>query len=74
MGIARPLRIEYAGAFYHVMNRGQSRRNIFTEDEGRQSVREPRTESVWALARYRGNQNRNHVESVRLGNPAGRQR
>jgi len=35
--MARPLRIEYAGAFYHVMNRGQSRRNIFMEDQGRQS-------------------------------------
>lgn len=35
--MARPLRIEYPGAFYHVMNRGQSRRNVFMEDEGRQS-------------------------------------
>ncbi len=35
--MARPLRIEYPGAFYHVMNRGQSRRNIFMEDKGRQS-------------------------------------
>ncbi len=35
--MARPLRIEYPGAFYHVMNRGQFRRNIFLEDKGRQS-------------------------------------
>ena len=35
--MARPLRIEYPGAFYHVMNRGQARRNIFMEDKGRQS-------------------------------------
>ena len=35
--MARPLRIEYPGAFYHVMNRGQSRRNIFMEDKGRHS-------------------------------------
>ena len=35
--MARPLRIEYPGAYYHVMNRGQSRRNIFIEDKGRQS-------------------------------------
>ena len=34
--MARPLRIEYPGAYYHVMNRGQSRRNIFIEDKGRQ--------------------------------------
>ena len=37
VGMARPLRIEYPGAFYHIMNRGQSRRNIFVEDQGRQS-------------------------------------
>ena len=35
--MARPLRIEYPGAFYHVINRGLSRRNIFLEDKGRQS-------------------------------------
>ena len=35
--MARPLRIEYPGAYYHVMNRGQSRRHIFMEDKGRQS-------------------------------------
>lgn len=35
--MARPLRIEYPGAFYYVINRGQSRRDIFLEDKGRQS-------------------------------------
>lgn len=30
--MARPLRIEYDGAWYHVMNRGQSRKNIFYTD------------------------------------------
>ncbi|EKD52187.1 MAG: protein of unknown function DUF1568 [uncultured bacterium] len=29
--MARPLRIEYDGAWYHVMNRGLERRNIFRE-------------------------------------------
>ncbi|MBI2089114.1 MAG: transposase [Deltaproteobacteria bacterium] len=33
--MARPLRIEYPGAYYHIMNRGLSRRNIFLEDKGR---------------------------------------
>lgn len=37
MLVARPLRIEYPGAYYHVMNRGLSRRDIFLEDNGRQS-------------------------------------
>jgi hypothetical protein len=35
--MARPLRIDYPGAFYHVINRGQSRRDIFLEDKGRQT-------------------------------------
>jgi len=35
--MARPLRIEYRGAYYHVMNRGQYRRNIFVDDKGRQT-------------------------------------
>jgi len=34
--MARPLRIEYPGAYYHVMNRGLSRRNIFLEDKDRE--------------------------------------
>jgi putative transposase len=29
--MARPLRIEYAGAYYHVMNRGNRRQAVFTE-------------------------------------------
>ena len=28
--MARPLRIEYAGAYYHVMNRGNQRQTVFT--------------------------------------------
>lgn len=35
--MARPLRIEYPGAYYHVMNRGLSHHNIFLEDKGRES-------------------------------------
>ena len=31
----RPLRIEYAGAIYHVMNRGDRREDIFEDDEDR---------------------------------------
>jgi putative transposase len=42
--MARPLRIEYPGAYYHVMNRGQSRRNIFIEDKGRQTFLDPLAE------------------------------
>jgi len=35
--MARSPRIEYPGAFYHVVNRGQSRGNMFLEGKGRQS-------------------------------------
>ena len=33
--MARPLRIEFSGAWYHVMNRGLGRRNIFDSDSDR---------------------------------------
>ncbi len=35
--MVRPLPIEYPGAYYHVMNRGLSHRDIFLEDKGRES-------------------------------------
>lgn len=31
--MARPLRIEYPGAWYHVMNRGANRNRIFSIDQ-----------------------------------------
>jgi hypothetical protein len=33
--MARPARIEYEGAFYHLMNRGNRREDIFFDDEDR---------------------------------------
>lgn len=36
--MARPLRIEYPGAFYHVMNRGLERRNIFIDSQEDRSL------------------------------------
>ena len=33
--MARPLRIEYDGAVYHVTSRGNERKNIFKDDEDR---------------------------------------
>jgi len=32
--MARPIRIEYAGAFYHVTSRGDRREDIFIDAEG----------------------------------------
>ena len=34
--MARKLRVEYPGAIYHVMNRGDRREHIFKDDEDRQ--------------------------------------
>ena len=36
--MARPLRIEYAGAIYHVMSRGNARQAIFRDDVDRQKL------------------------------------
>jgi hypothetical protein len=33
--MARPLRIDYPGAFYHVTCRGNQRKNIFADDHDR---------------------------------------
>ena len=34
--MARPLRIEFAGALYHVISRGNERQNIVRDDADRQ--------------------------------------
>jgi REP element-mobilizing transposase RayT len=34
--MARKLRVEYPGAIYHVMNRGDRREQIFVDDADRQ--------------------------------------
>ncbi|NCQ34955.1 hypothetical protein GW813_07775 [bacterium] len=38
--MARPLRIEFEGAFYHVMARGNARQDIFLNDGDRQAFLE----------------------------------
>jgi len=35
--MARPLRIEFEGALYHVMARGNAKADIFLDDEDRQA-------------------------------------
>ena len=35
--MARKLRVEYAGAIYHVMNRGDRRERIFMDDADRRT-------------------------------------
>jgi putative transposase len=43
--MARKLRIQYPGAIYHVMNRGDRREAIFEDDEDRQRLLETLTEA-----------------------------
>jgi REP element-mobilizing transposase RayT len=43
--MARPLRIEYPGAFYHVTCRGNERREIFADDRDRKRFLEILAES-----------------------------
>jgi len=43
--MARKLRIQYPGAIYHVMNRGDRREAIFEDDEDRQRFLSTLTES-----------------------------
>lgn len=47
--MARPLRIEYQGAIYHITSRGNARQSIFEDDEDRETFLEL-TESV--VSRY----------------------
>jgi len=43
--MARKLRIQYAGAIYHVMNRGDRREAIFEDDKDRERLLEMLTEA-----------------------------
>ena len=55
--MARKLRIEYPGAIYHVMNRGDRREDIFRDDKDRESfiatLAEAFREDCWAQVEER---------------------
>src|SRR5271157_481495 len=54
--MARKLRIQYAGALYHVMNRGDRRDPIFADDEDRQRFLQTLTDACektgWQVQAY----------------------
>jgi REP element-mobilizing transposase RayT len=54
--MARKLRIQYPGAIYHVMNRGDRRERIFSDDQDRQRFLETLTETCqktgWQVHAY----------------------
>ena len=43
--MARPLKIEFSGALYHVTARGNARSNIYGDDEDRRQFRWNRLDS-----------------------------
>ena len=53
--MSRKLRIEYPGAMYHVMNRGDQREDIFRDDHDRQkflaALREACVKTEWQMGR-----------------------
>src|ERR1035438_2880533 len=65
--MARPIRIQYPGATYHVMARGTHGQEIFQDDQDRQRFLEtPEGNLVagmkWLLGTYTGRFNRRHKE------------
>ncbi len=54
--MSRKLRIEYPGAMYHVMNRGDQREDIFRDDDDRQkflfTLGETCTKTEWQVHAY----------------------
>ena len=54
--MARPLRLQYPGAIYHVMNRGDQREDIFRDDEDREKLLGTLTEACckteWQVHAY----------------------
>ena len=52
--MSRPLRIEYRGAYYHVMNRGTARQKIFLNDQDRQRFLDllAQTSQMWGVWVY----------------------
>ena len=48
--MSRPLRIEYPGAWYHVMNRGANFKKIFTEDADREEFLKLLSAELWVTS------------------------
>ena len=68
--MARPLRIEYPGAVYHVMARGNQGRDIFRDDEDRlrwlKTLGESCQKTGWNFRAYVLMSNQSHTGSALL--------
>ena len=73
--MARKLRIQYPGAIYHVMNRGDRREAIFADDDDRQRLLQTLTQAcektAWQVHAYCLMRNHFHTftRSSRLPDP-----
>ena len=65
LAMSRKLRMEYPGAMYHVMNRGDQREEIFRDDEDRQQFLSPLGEACakteWPVQAYCLMRNHGHL-------------
>jgi hypothetical protein len=63
--MARPLRVEYEGAFYHVTSRGNARQDIFLVDPDRELFLETLGDTVrcfgWVCHAYAAHDQANAV-------------
>ena len=64
--MARPLRIEFPGAFYHVTARGSARQDIFLDNEDR---RQFLAVLAWYLMFYNQVRAASRVEGTHTGGP-----
>jgi hypothetical protein len=75
--MSRKLRIEYPGAMYHVMNRGDQREDIFRDDQDREDTEAGRGQFASLMERRRGEDSGADYEQIRrdwvLGSEAFRQ-
>ena len=73
--MARPIRIEYKGAMYHVMCRGNNGRDIFFGDKGCEKFLDTLDEACvrgcWIVHAYVLMGNHYHLLLETLGAPAG---
>ena len=73
--MARKLRVEYPGAIYHVMNRGDRREPIFGDDSDRrlflETLGQACAKTDWQVHAYCLMNNYFHLKRVRNGNGNG---
>jgi hypothetical protein len=65
--MARPLRIEYDGAAYHITSRGNTRNPIYKEDENRRTGDYIRAGSEGQVSTFHKDTEDNHLTAASIG-------